>query len=370
MSELSPDARDLIAQARKHGAELIGPSAEQRALLRAKLTPLWAAESSQPKAAGAQRWKLGAVALLAGLGLSSWLYSRATSEPSPIAAPLVAASASPSASAQPVNHPSPCPSAALEAAGGASPALPCAAAEARLASSASAPCAQNTTATGSAAGSAENTQRPCAQPHAAASAPGSAAVKSACVPGDVACLGRGLPRMAATPRSPKRVATRQAAATGALAAAAPAHPSAPDALPELEHQGVQLSQRASGSSVARRVQATRATAPLRAAELRTPERAVDTDTDPGPSSIDGELELLGAAQTALQKQRPSRALSMLQEHAFRFPTGAMVEERMAMQALALCALGRRQAAQTVLSNLAARGSQSQLLPRVRNQCGL
>jgi hypothetical protein len=110
--------------------------------------------------------------------------------------------------------------------------------------------------------------------------------------------------------------------------------------------------------------------PLTAAEERTRERAVQTDADPAPPSIDGELELLGAAQTALQKQRPSRALTLLQEHAFRFPTGAMVEERMAMQALALCALQRRHAAQTVLSNLEARGPQSQLLPRVRSQCGL
>jgi hypothetical protein len=110
--------------------------------------------------------------------------------------------------------------------------------------------------------------------------------------------------------------------------------------------------------------------PLGAAKDRTPERAIQTDADAPPPSIDGELELLGAAQTALQKQRPTRALSLLQEHAFRFPTGAMVEERMAMQALALCGLQRRHAAQTVLSSLAARGSSSPLLPRVRSQCGL
>jgi hypothetical protein len=61
---------------------------------------------------------------------------------------------------------------------------------------------------------------------------------------------------------------------------------------------------------------------------------------------------------------------LLQEHAFRFPAGALIEERMAMQALALCALQRRTAAQIVLSNLAARDTQSQLLPRVRSRCGL
>ena len=105
-----------------------------------------------------------------------------------------------------------------------------------------------------------------------------------------------------------------------------------------------------------------------AADSRT--RAVKTDTRPGPRSIDGELELLGEAQAALQAHRPSRALNLLQEHAFRFPAGALLDERMAMQALALCALDRKNAAASVLSSLEARGSRSALLPRVRRQCGL
>jgi hypothetical protein len=86
--------------------------------------------------------------------------------------------------------------------------------------------------------------------------------------------------------------------------------------------------------------------------------------------MEGELELLGDAQAALQAQRPSQALRLLQEHAFRFPAGSLADERMAMQALALCAQGRKQAAASVLSSLEARGSGSALLPRVRRQCGL
>jgi hypothetical protein len=43
---------------------------------------------------------------------------------------------------------------------------------------------------------------------------------------------------------------------------------------------------------------------------------------------------------------------------------------MAMQAMALCALQRKHAAQTILADLAARGSRSALLPRIRRQCGL
>jgi hypothetical protein len=115
---------------------------------------------------------------------------------------------------------------------------------------------------------------------------------------------------------------------------------------------------------------SRAKATIDRPAQRTRGQTVEADADPTPPSIDGELELLGAAQAALQSQKPSRALSLLQEHAFRFPTGALIEERLAMQALSLCALQRRSAARSVLASLEARGSKSQLLPRIRTQCGL
>lgn len=85
--------------------------------------------------------------------------------------------------------------------------------------------------------------------------------------------------------------------------------------------------------------------------------------------IDDELTWLSAAQEALQNNKPSAALRLVQEHAFRFPQGALASERVAVQALALCALSRKTAARDVLSDLEQRAPNSPLLARVRRNCG-
>lgn len=56
-------------------------------------------------------------------------------------------------------------------------------------------------------------------------------------------------------------------------------------------------------------------------------------------SIAEEVALVRAAQTALRNGAPSDALTSLSAHASRFPTGALRQERMTLQVLALCALG-------------------------------
>lgn len=85
--------------------------------------------------------------------------------------------------------------------------------------------------------------------------------------------------------------------------------------------------------------------------------------------LEAELRWLSEAQTALQHQQPTRALALVEQHAFRYPDGALAPERRAVQALALCALGRKSAAQTVLASAEAQGSVS-LFARVRRRCGL
>jgi hypothetical protein len=380
MSELSSDARDLVAQARKQGSELLGPSAEQRAQLREKLAPLWAAEVVQPRAARGLRWKLASLVLVAGLGLLGWFHTRpASAPPTAVGVALPPSAASGQWSPRAISADDESGAALMDRAG----------THALL--------VHGSLTESGARGAREQCPR------------GSSLRAGVCTQGDALPPGElaaPQPLAAAAPRKAKRAAsplpeTSPAAqrklssppsAAGAAtsprdaSSATPAkdlkHPGGLDAAPAkdvvrpgeedlLAGLGLDSDETAKNG---RRVQPARKDAPMRlplkAAEERTPERAVQTDADPGPFSIDGELELLGAAQTALQKQRPSRALTLLQEHAFRFPTGAMVEERMAMQALALCALRRRHAAQTVLSDLEARGSQSQLLPRVRSQCGL
>jgi hypothetical protein len=89
-----------------------------------------------------------------------------------------------------------------------------------------------------------------------------------------------------------------------------------------------------------------------------------------PEAIDDELSWLGAAQEALRQHEPTRALQLVQEHAFRFPRGALAQERRAVQVLALCALQRKQAARSVLHELEQRAPSSPLVAGIRRNCGL
>jgi hypothetical protein len=70
--------------------------------------------------------------------------------------------------------------------------------------------------------------------------------------------------------------------------------------------------------------------------------------DPAPSNIaatlDAELALIRRARAALNDGRPEEALAALDEHASRFPSGVLAEDRAAQRILALCALARPDAA--------------------------
>lgn len=64
-----------------------------------------------------------------------------------------------------------------------------------------------------------------------------------------------------------------------------------------------------------------------------------------------EVALLSRAGSELHAGRPAAALEALEEHARRFPRGALVQERAAGRARALCALGRTKEAQLELAKL-------------------
>jgi hypothetical protein len=89
-----------------------------------------------------------------------------------------------------------------------------------------------------------------------------------------------------------------------------------------------------------------------------------------PQPIDDELALLGDAQQALKAGRPSAALQLVEQHAFRFPQGALIQERMVVHTLALCALHRMSAARTTFELLTQRAPEAPILARVRRNCGL
>lgn len=120
-------------------------------------------------------------------------------------------------------------------------------------------------------------------------------------------------------------------------------------------------------------------------QINQPERPIDVRdlpnapraTTSGTSfkraeAIDGSLEIeariLRAARAARLAGQAARSLSLVTEHATRFPNGALAPERDAERISALCALGRREEAQKHIADFELRWTSSPLLERVRASC--
>jgi tetratricopeptide (TPR) repeat protein len=86
------------------------------------------------------------------------------------------------------------------------------------------------------------------------------------------------------------------------------------------------------------------------------------------NEIRQEVALLSKAQAALSRGRPQEALEALSEHALRFPRGVLTEERAATRARTLCALGRRQEAESELTRIEKLNPTSAYLARARESC--
>jgi len=108
--------------------------------------------------------------------------------------------------------------------------------------------------------------------------------------------------------------------------------------------------------------------PAAAAPPPSPSAGADTTAPPHhapPAATVGvELVLLRAAQRALAEHDAAKALVLLDEHARRFPHGALVEERDAARVLALCDLGRRAEAHQAGAGFLAAFPQSPYAERV------
>lgn len=89
-----------------------------------------------------------------------------------------------------------------------------------------------------------------------------------------------------------------------------------------------------------------------------------------PPSLAEETRVLEAAQRELASGRPRSALSLLDEHAKRFPSGALGEERTAARVLSLCALGRTEEARRTATAFLEGSPRSPLIPRLRGSCAL
>jgi hypothetical protein len=87
-------------------------------------------------------------------------------------------------------------------------------------------------------------------------------------------------------------------------------------------------------------------------------------------SLDGETDLLRAANAALNRADGARALKLLAQYDRRFPTGALREEYSAAEVLALCASGRAREALARARTFATRYPRSPLLARVMGTCAV
>jgi hypothetical protein len=71
----------------------------------------------------------------------------------------------------------------------------------------------------------------------------------------------------------------------------------------------------------------------------------------GPDRLAEEVEILSRAQTELHAGRFTSSLRLLDEHARKFPRGALTQERVAARVQALCGSGRRNEANAELTRL-------------------
>ena len=77
-----------------------------------------------------------------------------------------------------------------------------------------------------------------------------------------------------------------------------------------------------------------------------------------------ELRLLQQARAAVAREDFLLAIQLLAEHARRFKTGRLVEEREALRVKSLAGLGRRGAARRAAADFEANFPRSPLLPTV------
>ena len=99
---------------------------------------------------------------------------------------------------------------------------------------------------------------------------------------------------------------------------------------------------------------------------------VETHVAPAHSGRDpllAELSLLHHARQAWRTGNASRALSLAQEHAHRYPHSALGLERDALRVFALCALGQKAQARPLADDLLRRAPNSPLRTSVEESCG-
>jgi outer membrane protein assembly factor BamD (BamD/ComL family) len=89
----------------------------------------------------------------------------------------------------------------------------------------------------------------------------------------------------------------------------------------------------------------------------------------GASDLEGEAHLLEQADADLRRGDAHAALARLAEHAAKYPTGALREEREGMRVVALCRSGRNAEGNAAADRFLTRSPRSGLATRIRAACG-
>ncbi len=144
------------------------------------------------------------------------------------------------------------------------------------------------------------------------------------------------------------------------------------AMPEAQRGLASVSDAPSSAQGAATVTAIAPAPPSRGSDIVAEPAVVAVPTAAAPRPVDAalgeEVALLRAAHRALDGGNAAGALTLLDRYARAYPSGTMEEESLATRALTLCALGRVVAAQDAARRLEAIAPRSPHLVRVRASC--
>lgn len=142
-------------------------------------------------------------------------------------------------------------------------------------------------------------------------------------------------------------------------------PARSEARPEVEEVAAEEAVEPEPSPTARPRRAPRAVRPP--TQPVQPAQPAQVPVAP-PTALSEEVALLRRAQRSMNSGDPGAALRSLEEHARRFPSGHMEEEREAARVVALCRAGRETEARAIASRFLAERPASPLAARVRAAC--
>lgn len=109
-------------------------------------------------------------------------------------------------------------------------------------------------------------------------------------------------------------------------------------------------------------------APSASADLAARSEPAPARSTPKVAEPADELSLVSSMQLALRSGNASQALALANEHARRFPGGALAQEREGARAIARCQLAKPEGRASILANFEQRYGGSPYAARVRDAC--